>query len=374
MELGLYNNLSVLKPYIAEPATTLLIGKAKTGKSNLLEQIALTSYPFVFIGNAEKMLASIPKKLQKRVLYFNPSAHPFSFNVLHNVPLTLQPLVSSTLTQAIISLSGFSIEPVRLKKYLSFGIQTLLNANDNYTFLDLKRLLTDDAFRTKVIGQVSDPVLKDFWNDYEQLPLRDRLSYIESTLTRLYSVLLEPQIRSCLGQKHNRLVFKDTIVLVSLSEAYMGKDNANLLGSLILAMLYVEGVQGLETRLFVDDAYRFPFLEAILSRCPSITTVYTLQYLSQMKNPVSDRIVAFRTTVKDGESLDLGLTNDQLEVHKINDFEAYTQAGSGAIRLTIPHYQFPDTGQAQKIINRCRTQCSAPQEVINKRLGSMFNG
>lgn len=381
MELGLYNHLAVQRPFIAEPNNILAIGKTKTGKSFLLEHIAIQEIKngksIIFFGNGENILERVPRNFQSKVLYINPSVQPFAFNFIHSVPLTLQPLLASTVTEAIISLSGFSIEPVRLKKYFSFGIQTLLNAKSEYTFLDMKRLLTDEDFRTKVVGEVSDPVLKDFWNDFNDLNARDRNQYIESTLTRLYAVLLEPQIRNCLGQRTNRLVLKDKIVIVSLSEAHMGKDNANLMGALILAMVNMEGLQGLQTTLIVDDAFRYgsAVLTSILNGCPSINTLYSLQSLDQMKNPVADRILAFRTTPKDAELLasEIQLNPGQTDINHLGDFEAYTQVGSRAERLTIPYYEHKRTEQEDKIIRRCRIQCSAPKEVIERKLGRMFS-
>lgn len=376
MELGLYNHNGTLEPFTVPDDNTLIIGKQKTGKTTLLESLALDAIreekPFVFVGNIEKIINAIPKKLQTKVLLFNPALQPFPFNIVADVPVKLRPLTVSAITDAIIGLGNFSIEPARIKKYMRYGVSTLVRKNLNLLLLQL--LLTDKSFRKRT--WLRSPILKRFWERFDTLSLRDQVTFTESTVTRLDSLLLEPLVLNCLFQKRNRLSFKDTIVLVSLNEAELGRENANLLGALVLAHLYTAGIQKVNTTLFVDDAYRYgaPVLNAIISHCPSIHTVYTLQSLSQMKDAPFDQVFAFRTTTKDAKLLqdEFPITNDHQPLSRIPDFTLYATHSERVVKVfpRLPYY--PNFHQANKIARRCKV-LSQPIETIERSIGGYFS-
>lgn len=358
MELGLYNDHTVLTPYNTPRVTTLFVGK--TGKSTALARLALNdlynSIPFVFIGNAEIILEHAPKS--KSVLYVSPSEKAFSCNVLHDVTAHAQ--FASTLTEALIKPGITPFREYTFKTYFRFGVQTLLQIPGT-NLLCMKKLYTDSTYRTKLVNQLTDPVLKDFWNDFEDLPDKDKRLNIESTLAVLYDMLLEPRIRNCLFQKKNALDFSKTII-VSLNEAELGKDNVSLMGSIILASLYASGVN---TTLYVDDAERFPIMETIASS--RLHTVYSLRKLDFI---VADQVVAFRTTVKDAELLQFNLKPDDYKLPALPKHRAYVQNGESVVELFMPNIWYPHTKYGTQIRNK---RHGAPPHIIEKRLGSFFN-
>lgn len=110
-----------------------------------------------------------------------------------------------------------------------------------FTLLDLPRLLTDDRFRTAVIGHVmDDPGLGSFWSWYLALTPGAQAQAIAAPLNKLRQYLLRPSLRAILGQPEPVFRLRDVfttnkIVLVPLNEALIGPITAQLLGSLIVA-------------------------------------------------------------------------------------------------------------------------------------------
>jgi len=387
MEVGRYNNLTKKQPFTIPKQNVLLIGKSKTATFSALEAFALESIykneSIIFIGNAETILKKIPKPRQKHVLFFSPALIPFALNILAKVPPPVQPLVASTLTDSLVKRGITPFREYTFRTYFRYGIQTLLSVKGT-TILSLKKLLTDSTYRTEIVGQLTDPVLKDFWNDFDLLEDKEQRVNIESTLSLLYDIMLEPLVRNCVFQTYNRLVLKDKIVLVSLKEAELGRDNVAILRSLILSMVYAEGVQGLKTMLYVDQAT--DSLAPVLTGCPSIATLYTLQSLSQLQNPVFDSVLAFRTTAKDAKTLspEMHLAPGDIEPNKLGEEQAYISTayreelgeliavGDRAQKLTMQFPEYQDTGHEAEVLRRCAFMCTAPKEEIEKRLGRFF--
>ena len=391
MKLGLYNHLSEFVPFVSDARSSLLIGKPKTGKSTTLIRLALDSIyenkPIVFFdprGSAvDEILKHIPNSRQKDVLYFNPSLYPFPFNILYDVQE--KALFTTTVLETVKGVWGYDKTPTpNIDQYIRAGIATLLEYPS--TLLDLKFLLTDTDYRTHVLNHVTDCLLKDFWHDFEKMTDKEQRQETASTLNKIRAFIFEPLVRNCIDQQKNKLSFTDTIVLVSLKDGELGAENASLLGALILAQLYVDGVRGLPTTLFIDGAHRFgtAILGNILTNCPNVETHLTLQYLDQLSRDFQptllgsvEQIIAFKTSVRDAKILEpeFDLTNDQRHLFELHPFTAYV--GSTLIH-TVPHnYMIPkkprNTKKAvqQRIIDRCKA-LSGSREEIEKRLGRFF--
>ena len=107
-------------------------------------------------------------------------------------------------------------------------------------------LLTNPGFRRSVTrkGAAADPIaLGPFWAWYEALGDAERGAAIAPVMNKLRAFLLDPRIRSVLGQAEPRFdmaqVFSDRkILLVPLRKGTLGPASAQLLGSLIVAQLW----------------------------------------------------------------------------------------------------------------------------------------
>jgi hypothetical protein len=378
------------KPFRSKRVNSLYLGKTGVGKTETFKRLILDDIhageSVVFIdptGKASKdILNRIPENRQEDVLLFEPTRIPFASNFFVDVPRESHVLFTDTLIDTIKSVAGYSGSPTpTMEEHLRLVVLTAL-AVPGLSFLSLKKLLTDDAYRKQTIGQLGtdshDKYILDLWKDYEAKSLKDRRVDASSTLNKLKAYSAEPNARYCLFQKDNKLVFKDKIVLVSLSESEMGQ-SAQLLGALILAQIAVEGSRGLKTTVYVDGAgFPLPTL-----KCPSLTTILSLQSIFQLPEETRDQIlsritqtIAFRTTVKDAVEIEpeFNLKGNQIEYQLplLPNHYAYALRGIKPVYLCMIKHNYPLTKQAQLIIDRCASQCTAPKEQIEERLRGFF--
>ena len=382
MELGQYNQNSILLPFITERANSLILGRPLSGKTELLLNLALqdiyNGLPVVFIDtqdSAEILLKYIPNSRQKDVLYIAPHEQPFALNILAHVPTEQHALYASTILRTIKSVWRYNIATPTLDQYWIAGIQTLL-AVPNSNLYSFKRLLTDKDYRTNL--DIKDTLLKDFWKDFEDIKDKDKRQEVSSTLNKLWQFLFFPAIRNCLLQSKNRLSFKDKIVIVSLKDSQLG-ENGRLLGALILSYMYVLSFKGLKTTLYIDGLDRFGQVPQLF-RETGITTVSTLGYLSllpedQIASTLAtvDQIIAFRSSIADGERLEaeFNIRPQNTKLHELDPFKAlHTKRGLSTEIQTVLH-TFSETELSETIKRRCASQYTAPLSVIEKQIRGM---
>lgn len=374
MELGLHDR----KPLELADANLLILGRRDTGKTTLAVKLALDKIhgneSVVFLdstGDAiEELLDHIPKRRQKDVILCDPSRSAFPLNIFSNVPPERYTTVASTLRDAVRSLWGFKISTANIDQYMKAGVLTVLPCKGE-SLLSLKYVITDQAYRQKLLKDNPDMLLKDFWKDHEALKDNEQHNRTASTLSKIWAFALEPKIRRCIDHRDNRLQFKDKIVLVSLKEADLGADNAALLGAIVLTSLYIEGLSDLTTTLFLDPAKLFLPLVPQLHTCRNITTILTLQALQETDVlPGVSKIVAFRTTLKDAKTLKDDFPVGESATKQLPQLADGVALLSGLEVLDIQTYphDFPKTTERNKIEARCKSQSRLPDEAIDKRL------
>ena len=147
-----------------------IIGQTGTGKTGLLELLALSDINFnqgyavvdphgdFAINN----LLAIPKERCSDVVYFNPAdtEFPIGFNPLEVTDVRQKSQITSELVGVLKRM--FDSWGPRLEYILRNTILALLDT-PNTTMLDITRMLTDKKFRKKVISNIEDVVVKNFW-------------------------------------------------------------------------------------------------------------------------------------------------------------------------------------------------------------------
>ena len=166
-----------------------VIGKTGMGKSTLLENMAIQDIQngegLAFIdphgGTADKLLDYIPAHRMNDVVYFAPFDldQPIAFNVMEDVGYDKRHLVVSGLMATFkkIWLDAWS---ARMEYILSNTLLALLEYPDA-TLLGVNRMYTDKAYRKKVVDNVKDPVVKDFWVNPEQNSPAPKLRWRQRT-------------------------------------------------------------------------------------------------------------------------------------------------------------------------------------------------
>jgi len=117
---------------------------------------------------------------------------------------------------------------------------------NNLTLLELPALLTRAKFREKLLEQVSDRTVLEYWHDrYGPLSEGMRVVIREPLLTRVSAFLADPQIREIVGQRQTTFSFGKAIregqwVVVNLSKGKLGEENSAVLGSLLFTKLKLD--------------------------------------------------------------------------------------------------------------------------------------
>jgi hypothetical protein len=182
-------------------------------------------------------------------------------------------------------------------------LQTLASTPGS-TFVDIKRLLQDPAFRGKVTANLDHPMLRDFWQlDFAAYP-KDAPTPIISRVNRF---LYAPHFYRMFSTTQNALsvadvVAKQKILLVNLASGAIGDDNATVLGSLLVSQIQQAVMRRASLPktartpyyLFVDEFQNFTnsAFDKILSEAGKYNLCLTLahQFISQLADNQRDAI------------------------------------------------------------------------------------
>ena len=150
-----------------------LIGKTGMGKSTILENMIIDDIregQGVGVVDphgelAEKILEYIPSNRINDVVYINPSDldYPVAFNILETADPRYKHLVASGL-MGVFKKIWPDVWSARMEYILNNTLLALLDYPGS-TMLGVNRMLSDKAYRIKVIERIQDPVVKAFWVD-----------------------------------------------------------------------------------------------------------------------------------------------------------------------------------------------------------------
>ncbi|OHA84296.1 MAG: hypothetical protein A2408_00785 [Candidatus Yonathbacteria bacterium RIFOXYC1_FULL_52_10] len=317
-----------------------VIGKTGMGKSTLLENMAVQDIKngegVAFIDphgkTADLFLDYIPKERLNDVVYFAPfdTDHPMSFNIMEDVGYDKRHLVVSGLMSAFkkIWVDAWS---ARMEYILSNVLLALLEYPGS-TLLGINRMLTDKAYRKKVVDNIKDPSVRSFWID-EFAKYTDRYTQ-EATpaiQNKVGQFTANPLIRNIVGQPKSsfdiRQMMDDRkILIINLSKGLVGEGNANLLGSMLITKIYLAAMSRADVPeavmktlpnfyLCVDEFQSFAneSFADILSEARKYKLNLTMahQYIEQMSEEVRAAVfgnvgtmVVFRVGAFDAEILE----------------------------------------------------------------------
>jgi hypothetical protein len=317
-----------------------VIGKTGMGKSTLLENMAIQDIRngegMAFIdphgSTADRIMEYVPEHRIKDVIYFAPfdMEHPIAFNVMEDVGYDKRHLVVSGLITAFKKLWVDSFS-ARMEYILSNTLLALLEFPDA-TMLDVNRMLVEKPFRTRVIANIKDPVVKKFWTEefanYTDRYTQEATPAIQNKVGQFTS---NPLIRNIIGQPKSsfdirQVMDEKKILIINLSKGRVGEVNASLLGSMLVTKIYLAAMSRADVPanvlaklpnfyFYVDEFQNFAneSFADILSeaRKYKLNLLIAHQYVEQMEEEVRDAVfgnvgttVAFRVGPFDAEVLE----------------------------------------------------------------------
>lgn len=373
-----------------------LIGKTGMGKSTIQENMIVED---IRAGRgvavvdphgdlAEKVIKYIPNNRINDVVYFNPSDidYPMAFNVVEHVDSHLRHLVASGLLGVFQKLWADSWGP-RLEYILRNAILAVLDYPGS-TLLAVTRMLSDKAFRRKVVEKISDPVVKAYWVNefagYNDKFASEAVSPIQNKVGQFLSSSL---IRNIVGQVKSsidmrKIMDEGKILIMNLSKGRIGEDNSALLGAMMITKIQLAAMSRVDIPeserkdfyLYVDEFQNFATdsFKNILSEARKyrLNLILAHQYIEQLSENVRYAVfgnvgtfIVFRVGAVDAEALapEFIPTFTEEDIVNLPKYEFYIKlmidglasqpfSARGLLPLTVEE----ETGNAEKVISVSR--------------------
>lgn len=285
-----------------------VIGKTGMGKSTLLENMIFSD---IHSGKGigvidphgdliEAILRFTPKNRSNDVILFDPADRdfPISFNMLECANPDQRSLICSGLMSVFTKLwpEAFS---GRMEHILRNTLLALLE-NEGSSMMGILRMFGDDAYRAKIVSNITDPVVKSFWEtEYAGWSDKYRTEAVAAIQNKIGQLLTTPLIRNIIGQVKSSLDVRhamDTgkIVLVNLSKGKLGEDTSAFLGSMLVTKFQIDAMSRADIPekdrkdfyLYVDEFQNFATksFATILSEARKYRLALTVahQYVGQL--------------------------------------------------------------------------------------------
>jgi len=312
------------------------VGKSGSGKSKLLElliQNDIRNGHGVAVLDphgdlVDNILDMIPENRVKDVIVFDPSdlEFPVSFNPLEEVPPELKIRVTIGFIEIFKKIFGANWTP-RLEHVLRYTTLALLDTPDT-TILSILQMLTDKNYRQKVVKNIQDNVVKNFWvNEFAGWSEKFDNEAITPLLNKVGQFVSTNMIRNIVGQTENKIKFREImdgqkILLMKISKGILGEENAQLLGAMAVTKIYQGAMSRADTReeqrkdfyFYVDEFQNFATdtFDEILSEARKYRLNLTLahQFLGQLPHNIRTTVfgnvgsmLSFRVSGEDGKIL-----------------------------------------------------------------------
>lgn len=393
-----------------------IIGKSGVGKSMLLQLLTLSDIyhdqGFAVVDPhgdyAQDIIKYIPQNRLDDVVYFNPAdtEFPTGFNPMENDDENRRANIASEIVGVLKKMFGDSWGP-RLEHILRFTLLALLETPDA-NMLGITRMLTDKAYRKKVVEQVKDPVVRAFWiNEFASWNDKFASEAVAPVLNKVGAFVANPLIRNVLGQERSsfdirKMMDEGKILIVDLSRGRLGEDNAGILGALLITKIQLAAMSRadmpLDQRrpfyLYVDEFQNFATesFAVILSEARKYGLYLTVanQYVAQMPDEVKDAvfgnvgsIISYRVGADDaqylakyfepifepGDLVNLNIRN----IYVTMSIDGETSLPFSAQTLTMPQPQHDLTSE---IVRQSREKYSVSRSEVETRISewSGFRG
>lgn len=246
-----------------------VIGKTGTGKSTLIANMAINDMRqkrgFCIIDPhgdlCETVMDYVPSYRVNDVIYLDPSEKEYAF--------CLNPFEVKDEAQKELTISGIvaifqkifadSWGP-RLEYILRNTLQSVIEMPDA-TLLMVPEALSNPAFRKRMIANLTDPILRSFWeNEFEKMTDKLRIEAISPIQNKVGQFISSTVIRNIIKSPKSTIDLQQVmdegkIVLMNLSQGKLGEDNAALLGAMFITKFQLAAMN----RVYLDEDQRRDF-------------------------------------------------------------------------------------------------------------------
>jgi len=386
-----------------------LIGKTGMGKTAMIQNMIVqdiqagrgVAYVDPHGDTAEALLDYIPEERIKDVIYFDPAdtEFPMAFNILEKVSAKDRHLVASGLMAAFKKIWE-DMWSARMEYILNNTILALLEV-EGETILGVNRMFSDKAYRSKIVAQVTDPLVRAFWEDeFAKYTERIAIEATASIQNKVGQFVSSTLIRNIVGQTKTSFDVRQAmdngkIIILNLARGKIGEDASRLLGALFITKIQLAAMSRADIPererknfyLYVDEFQHFATASFanILSEARKfrLNLVMAHQYIAQMEEEVRDAvfgnvgtIAAFRVGAEDAEMLEKEFA-PEFAVTDIVNLAKYTiyiklmidGVSSRAFSAnTLPPFSPLERSFKNEIIESSRSRFGTPVEKVEKAI------
>jgi len=269
-----------------------IIGKTGTGKSTLLETMALQDAAqgngFVLVDPhgdlVERVAARIPSSRQRDTIYFDAAApdQPWGYNPLRRVGPQYLALAASGLMEAFKKMWP-EAWGVRMEHILRNVLMALLE-QPAATMHDILRVFSDSKFRKDIARSLqNEPVRRFLEHEFERFSFGYRADGVAPIQNKVGAFLADPRLNRILSapQKElhlRRIMDEGKVLLINLAKGRIGEDSASLLGGLLVTTIGLAAY----TRAKMLTAQRRDFF-VYIDEFQSFTTLALANMLSELR-------------------------------------------------------------------------------------------
>lgn len=245
---------------------TFLIGQTGTGKSTLIESMAVqdaeAEIGLCVIDPHGDLAERLSEKLGNRAIYWrvaDPSS-PYGYNPLTRTSAALRPLVTSGLIDTMKA-QWADAWGVRMEHLLRYAALALLEKPQT-NMQDILRIYLEKDFRKEVLTQVQDEQVLKFWHEeFPAMNYKTAADGIAPIANKLGAFLAHPIIRKAICEpeeplRFRRIMDEGQVLIVNLEKGRLGADIANVLGGLVVSSF----MHAAFTRADLPESERRPFM------------------------------------------------------------------------------------------------------------------
>jgi type IV secretory pathway TraG/TraD family ATPase VirD4 len=269
-----------------------VIGKTGTGKSTLLERMALQDLErgdgFALIDPhgdlVERVADRIPPNRLLDVLYLNAAdpTQPYGYNPLRHVRQDRIAVAASGLMEVFEKMWP-EAWGVRMEHILRNVLMALLE-QPSATLHDVLRIVSDTKYRKSIAASLKNEAVKTFLTkEFDRFTFGYRADGIAPIQNKVGAFLADPLLNRILTAPKQdmhirRLMDEGRVLLVNLAKGRIGEDSSSLLGGLLVTTMGLAGY----SRAEMGPTQRRDFF-VYVDEFQSFTTLALANMLSEMR-------------------------------------------------------------------------------------------